>query len=71
MKIQVLCTFKNGKDHFEKDDIRTVSDEDGTRFCEAGWVKNVSSDVITSEPVAGGADLKIDKSVLGSSSTSL
>ena len=71
MKIQVLCTFKDGKDHFEKDDIRTVSDEDGARFCGASWAKDVSGEVITSEPVAGNADLKIDNSVLGSSSTTM
>lgn len=46
MKITCLTAFKEGRDLFEKDDVRTVPDEDGARFIANGWA------VAGGEPVA-------------------
>jgi hypothetical protein len=51
MKIKCLTTFLDGKDRFEADDIRTVDDERGARFCANGWAEDLSGAVPT-----GGAD---------------
>lgn len=37
MRIHCTTTFLDGVTRFEKDDICTVSDEDGARFVENGW----------------------------------
>ena len=37
MRIKVLTTFLDGRDKFYVDDVRTVPDEDGARFINAGW----------------------------------
>ena len=71
MKIEALTTFLDGRDRFELGDIRTVSDEDGARFCAAGWAKDVSGQTATGEAATGEADLAIHNSTLGSSSTNL
>lgn len=71
MKIKVLNTFLDGRDRFEADDVRTVPDEDGARFCAAGWATDISGQIETGTLTAGSADLVIDKSTLGSSSTTL
>ncbi len=41
MKIKALTTFLDGRDRFEKGDIRTVDDEAGARFVANGWVANM------------------------------
>lgn len=37
MKIVCDTTFLDGRDRFEKGDVRTVSDEDGARFIKNKW----------------------------------
>jgi hypothetical protein len=37
MKILCTTTFLDGQRRFEKDDVCTVQDEDGARFCAQGW----------------------------------
>jgi hypothetical protein len=37
VRIHCTTTFLDGVTRFEKDDICTVSDEDGARFVENGW----------------------------------
>jgi hypothetical protein len=59
MKIKVLNTFLDGRDRFEKDDVRTVSDEEGARFVGNGWAEDVSGAIPTGETAAGGTDLTI------------
>lgn len=44
MRIEILTTFIDGRDRFEKDDIRTVSDEDAARFIKNGWAKPAGSE---------------------------
>lgn len=41
MKINCLTTFLDGRDRFEKDDQRTVSDERGAYFIANGWAAEV------------------------------
>ena len=71
MKIEALTTFLDGRDRFELGDIRTVSDEDGARFCAEGWAKDISGTVPTGDATTGTADLAIHNSTLGTSSTNL
>jgi hypothetical protein len=59
MKIEALTTFLDGRDRFEAGDVRTVSDEDGARFCAAGWAKDISGTVPTGDAATGSADLAI------------
>jgi len=65
MKIKVLFTFLDGRDRFEKDDLRTVSDEDGARFVANGWAEDEAGRVATGATASGETDLAIDKSVIG------
>lgn len=60
MKIKVLNTFLDGRDRFEKDDVRTVSDEDGARFVGNGWAEDVSGAVVTGEAAGDAGDLNIN-----------
>ena len=53
MKILVLTDFKDGRDQFVKDDIRTVSDEDGARFVANGWANDTEGRVATGTAEAG------------------
>lgn len=64
MKIQVLSTFLDGTDRFEKDDERTVSDERGAYFVANGWAEDVAGRVATVEAAAT-TDLNINNSGLG------
>ena len=69
MKIQILNTFLDGRDRFEKDDIRTVPDDDGARFVAAGWAKDMAGQIATGEPVTGEASLDIHNATHASTST--
>lgn len=37
MQIECLTTFLDGRERFEKGDVRTVDDERGAYFIEQGW----------------------------------
>lgn len=63
MKIQCLTTFLDGKDRFEKDDVRTVDDERGARLVAAGWA------VDTEGRVAPGAQSSSADLVINSASS--
>jgi hypothetical protein len=65
MKIQALCTFLDGPDRFEKDDQRTVSDEDGARFVANGWARDMAGQVATGGTVSGVTNLAVDGAVIG------
>jgi len=65
MKILVLTDFKDGRDQFVKDDIRTVSDEDGARFVANGWANDTEGRVATGTAEAGSTDLDIQNSTIG------
>jgi hypothetical protein len=76
MKIQILNTFLDGRDRFEKDDVLTVqptdtetSEQRGARFVAAGWAKDLAGQVATGEPATGEAALDIHNSTLGVTST--
>jgi len=69
MKIEALTTFLDGRDRYEAGDIRTVSDEDGARFCAAGWAKDITGAAATGEATAGTVDLAIRNSTLGTADT--
>ena len=65
MKILVLTDFKDGRDLFVKDDIRTVSDEDGARFVANGWAQDAEGRVAAGTAEASSTDLDIQNSTLG------
>jgi len=65
MKIQVLSTFLDGTDRFEKDDCRTVSDDDGARFVANGWAEYVDGRVATGASASGETNLSVNNSVIG------
>lgn len=65
MKIKVLTTFLEGRDRFEKDDERTVSDEDGARFVENGWARDLAGVAQAGEPASGDLSLDIHDSTIG------
>lgn len=69
MKIECTVTFLDGAIRYETGDVRTVSDKDGSRFCAAGWAKDISGAVATPAPITGNADLAIHNSTLGVSDT--
>ena len=43
MRIECTDTFLDGRDRFEKGDIRTVSDEDAARFIALVWAVEYGS----------------------------
>ena len=47
MKIEILETFLDGKERYEKGDTRTVSEENGAYFCAMGWASDVDGKVAT------------------------
>ena len=62
MRIEIKTTFLDGTDRFEQGDIRTVTDEQGTRFVANGWASDVGGEAV---PVAAGdVSLKIKKSTV-------
>lgn len=65
MKIQVLSTFLDGTDRFEKDDCRTVDDDRGSRFVANGWANDVDGRVATGSAVTADSKLAINNSVIG------
>ena len=58
MKIEALSTFLDGRERFEKGDIRTVDDAKAAYFVENGWAKDITSDVVVA-PFVGDTDLAI------------
>lgn len=60
MQIKCSTTFLDGKDRFEKDDIRTVDDERGAYFIEQGWASEVGADPVAAD--AGDVTLSIHSS---------
>jgi hypothetical protein len=75
MKIECLTTFKdtdNGTPAtFHLGDVLTVSDEDGARFCAAGWAKDTSGQVPTAEPTGGASKLDIHNAAVGQSASNV
>jgi len=69
MKIKCLTRFLDGATVYELDDQCTVPDEDGARFCAAGWAEDMDGKVATGKPTGGAATLAIHNSTLGVSST--
>lgn len=49
MRIEALEDIKDGRYVVTTGDILTVEDEFGTRWCEAGWAKDVAGAVPTGE----------------------
>lgn len=43
MRIECTDTFLDGRDRFEKGDIRTVPDSDAQRFIASGWAIEAGS----------------------------
>jgi hypothetical protein len=64
MKIKCLTFFLDGKDGFEKDDIRTVDDERGAYFVANGWAEDTAGRVATGTTNEGVTDIAIDNSTL-------
>ena len=65
MKIKCLTTFLDGSDRFEKDDERTVPDEDGAYFVANGWAEDTAGRVATVNPASGVTDMAINNSTIG------
>jgi hypothetical protein len=70
MRIEALTTFLDGRERFEKGDIRTVQDSDGTRFVTAGWAKDLGGGVATGDAQSDPVALDIHNSVIGVKDTS-
>lgn len=71
MKILCLTTFLDGAIRYEKDDQCTVSDEDGARFCAAGWARDLSGETESGAPHEGDAALDIQPLGHGQTSATL
>lgn len=71
MKIECTTTFLDAATRFESGDVRTVPDEDGARFCAAGWAREITGQVAAGEATTGEVSLVIENSTLGSSSSTL
>ncbi len=56
MKIEILTTFRDGKDEYIKDEVRIVNDEDGARFVANGWAKDEAGRVA----VASAGEVTLD-----------
>jgi len=69
MRIIPLEDFKEGKEAYIYGDIRTVSDEDGKRFCDNGWAKDEAGEYATGEREGGPVKLDIQNSSLGHESS--
>lgn len=65
MKIQVLSTFLDGTDRFEKDDCRTVDDDPGARFVANGWANDGAGRVATGSEQTAETTLDIKNAVMG------
>ena len=65
MKIKCLTFFLDGRERFEKDDVRTVSDEDGARLVANGWAEDTAGRVAKGNADSGVTDLAIDNSTIG------
>lgn len=59
MKIEALETFLDGRNRYEKGDVRTVLDENGEYFCSCGWARDVDGNVETAERQKNG-DVRLD-----------
>lgn len=59
MRIEILKTFLDGRDRYEKGEIRMVSDKDGEYFCSTFGAKDVDGMVPTSELKPGVTKLDI------------
>ena len=66
MKILCLTTFLDGRDRFEKDDVRSVPDEDGARFIAHGWAQEQGGEAVAAAaPATGETTLTIQNGTLG------
>ncbi len=59
MRIEILKAFLDGRDRYEKGEIRMVSDKDGEYFCSTFGAKDVDGIVPTSELKPGVTKLDI------------
>lgn len=75
MRIQCLTHFKDTDagtpTDFYQDDVCSVSDEDGARFCANGWARDVSGETPTGATAQGATDLDIANVTSGHSSNTL
>ncbi|MGJ8619607.1 MAG: hypothetical protein ACSHWN_04690 [Methylophilaceae bacterium] len=62
MKIEILTTFKDGRDEFVQGDTRTVEDKRGAGFIANGWAKNTdpNAEEIEVNAASGSVDLQIN-----------
>ncbi len=59
MKIEILETFLDGKDRYEKGEVRGVTDENGRYFCGNGWAKDQAGKVETA-PRQQNGEVRLD-----------
>lgn len=59
MKIEALETFLDGRNRFEKGDVRTVPDKDGAYFCEMGWAKDTDG-IVSTGARDSGSEVRLD-----------
>ena len=64
MKIEALETIKSGGYLLEAEDVKTVPDELGARWCALGWARDVAGVVPTGERQVIDARLSVDSGVL-------
>lgn len=65
MRIKCLTTFKDGRDTFEADDVRTVEDDRGAYFVANGWAAAHDGEQLSPQPAQGEAALDIQNAAMG------
>jgi hypothetical protein len=60
MKVEVLTPFLHDGIRYDLGDTRTVTDELGEYFCRAGWVNDLSGQVVTASPGVSDVVLMVD-----------
>lgn len=64
MKIEALEAIKSDGYVLEAEDVKTVPDEVGARWCEAGWARDLAGTVPTGERKVLDARVMVDSAAL-------
>jgi hypothetical protein len=71
MKIEALESIKSDGYILDKEDVKTVPDEVGMKWCAAGWARDVSGTVATGERVVLNAKLAVNPGNIGQVATNV
>lgn len=65
MRIKCLTTFKDGRDRFDADDVRSVDDDRGAYFIANGWAVQHGAEAEAQQQPQGDAALDIQGGAMG------